>query len=115
MPQPISRRTVLKTAAATALTLPLVRLGQAQAAGPGWVCGKMTGAAALVEALKTEGVDCVFGIPGSAGERAVGRDEESTISATCSSRMNSRPRAWPMATPAPRAGRASCASCPDPA
>ncbi len=65
MPQPISRRTVLKTAAATALTLPLVRLGQAEAAGPGWVSGKMTGAAALVEALKTEGVDCVFGIPGA--------------------------------------------------
>ena len=40
MPQPISRRTVLKTAAATALTLPLVRLGQAEAAGPGWVAAR---------------------------------------------------------------------------
>ncbi len=31
----------------------------------GWVRGHMTGAQALVETLLTEGVDCVFGIPGA--------------------------------------------------
>ena len=30
---------------------------------PGWVVGRMTGAQALVEALLTEGVGCVYGIP----------------------------------------------------
>ncbi len=32
---------------------------------PGWVFGKMTGAQALAEALLTEGVGCVYGIPGA--------------------------------------------------
>ena len=32
---------------------------------PGWVFGRMTGAEALVEALLTEGVGCVYGIPGA--------------------------------------------------
>ena len=32
---------------------------------PGWVFGKMTGAEALVQALITEGVACVYGIPGA--------------------------------------------------
>jgi acetolactate synthase I/II/III large subunit len=32
---------------------------------PGWVFGHMTGAEALVEALITEGVGCVYGIPGA--------------------------------------------------
>jgi acetolactate synthase-1/2/3 large subunit len=32
---------------------------------PGWVFGRMTGAAALTEALVTEGVGCVYGIPGA--------------------------------------------------
>ncbi|HEV3386187.1 MAG TPA: thiamine pyrophosphate-binding protein [Gemmata sp.] len=32
---------------------------------PGWVFGRMTGAEALVEALITEGVGCVYGIPGA--------------------------------------------------
>ncbi|MCS6866646.1 MAG: thiamine pyrophosphate-binding protein [Gemmataceae bacterium] len=32
---------------------------------PGWVVGKMTGAQALAEALKLEGVGCVYGIPGA--------------------------------------------------
>jgi acetolactate synthase I/II/III large subunit len=69
MSQPISRRTVLKAAAVTAVTLPLVGrdvINPAVASStPGWVSGKMTGAAALVESLKTEGVERVFGIPGA--------------------------------------------------
>lgn len=32
---------------------------------PGWVFGRMTGAEALAEALLTEGVGCVYGIPGA--------------------------------------------------
>lgn len=32
---------------------------------PGWVFGRMTGAAALAEALVAEGVGCVYGIPGA--------------------------------------------------
>ena len=32
---------------------------------PGWVFGKMTGAAALCDALIAEGVGCVYGIPGA--------------------------------------------------
>ena len=40
------------------------------AAGPrrkpdGWVVGKLTGAQAVAETLKAEGVGCVFGIPGA--------------------------------------------------
>ncbi len=68
MTPPISRRSALKTAAATAALVALqpIRPPEANAApAPGWVCGKMTGAGALVESLKTEGVDCVFGIPGA--------------------------------------------------
>ncbi|AWM40485.1 Acetolactate synthase isozyme 2 large subunit [Gemmata obscuriglobus] len=32
---------------------------------PGWVFGRMTGAEALCEALRAEGVGCVYGIPGA--------------------------------------------------
>jgi acetolactate synthase-1/2/3 large subunit len=32
---------------------------------PGWICGHMTGAEALTEALIVEGTECVFGIPGA--------------------------------------------------
>ncbi|MCE9565420.1 MAG: thiamine pyrophosphate-binding protein [Planctomycetes bacterium] len=32
---------------------------------PGWVFGRMTGAEALTESLLTEGVGCVYGIPGA--------------------------------------------------
>lgn len=42
---------------------PLARLQQAK--HPGWVFGRMTGAEALTEALLTEGVRCVYGIPGA--------------------------------------------------
>lgn len=40
---------------------PLNRLRQQ----PGWVVGKLTGAQAVAEALKAEGCDTVFGIPGA--------------------------------------------------
>ncbi len=64
---PISRRSALKTAAAAAALAALQpAVPEVQAAPPpGWVSGKLTGAAALVEALKSEGVACVFGIPGA--------------------------------------------------
>jgi acetolactate synthase-1/2/3 large subunit len=64
---PISRRAVLKAAAAQCLvTLPSVVPAPAEAsAPPGWVCGSMTGARALVLALQAEGTLCVFGIPGA--------------------------------------------------
>jgi acetolactate synthase I/II/III large subunit len=66
MSEPISRRSVLKGAAlglAAAVTSP--EMADAGHARPGWVSGCMTGAGALVEALLTEGVDWVFGIPGA--------------------------------------------------
>ncbi len=66
---PISRRNVLKTMAAGCLaSLPSVEPAPAEAgrkAPPDVVSGKMTGAAALVAALKSEGVPVVFGIPGA--------------------------------------------------
>src|SRR5579872_763411 len=68
MSQPITRRTVLKAAAAQCLVgLPglLPSQAAAKAPPPGWVSGHLTGAAALVEALLAEGACCVFGIPGA--------------------------------------------------
>lgn len=69
MTQPISRRTVLKSMAAGSLVaLSGVEPLPADAGHkvpPDVVAGKMTGAAALVETLKAEGVPCVFGIPGA--------------------------------------------------
>ncbi len=63
---PISRRTVLKAAAAHALlALPAGRPAEAEAAAPGWVSGRKSGARALVEALQAEGTACVYGIPGA--------------------------------------------------
>ncbi|HVL15469.1 MAG TPA: thiamine pyrophosphate-binding protein [Gemmata sp.] len=50
-------------AAATAAAGPVARVRQNN--HPGWVFGRMTGAEALVEALKLEGVGCVYGIPGA--------------------------------------------------
>jgi acetolactate synthase-1/2/3 large subunit len=66
MTQPITRRDMLKVAAAQAvLALPE---GNAQAAPPpalGCVAGHGSGARALVETLLAEGTLCVFGIPGA--------------------------------------------------
>jgi acetolactate synthase-1/2/3 large subunit len=62
MTWPISRRGLLQASAGA------VAAGQVEAgplAPPGWVVGRLTGAQALVEALKAEGVACVFGIPGA--------------------------------------------------
>ena len=50
-------------AAASAAAGPVARVRQNN--HPGWVFGRMTGAEALVEALKLEGVGCVYGIPGA--------------------------------------------------
>jgi acetolactate synthase-1/2/3 large subunit len=71
MNYPITRRDLLKTLAAQALAAQA--LGAQVLPGPhpvepvpeGWICGKMTGAEALVAALLLEGTDCVFGIPGA--------------------------------------------------
>jgi acetolactate synthase-1/2/3 large subunit len=69
MSVPVSRRSVLKAMAAQALvSLPAVRPAPVEAreqAPPGAVEGKLTGAAALVATLKSEGTLCVFGIPGA--------------------------------------------------
>src|SRR5262249_19084156 len=70
MDVPISRRSMLKATGAAAL-LPLA--GEVQARGrllrnrsaDGPVGGRLTGAEAIVETLKAEGADVVFGIPGA--------------------------------------------------
>src|SRR5579864_4012760 len=68
MDQPVSRRDVLKLAAAQGLAL---LPGTLAAAGPRRrrptcsVQGTMTGAQALTETLRAEGTDCVYGIPGA--------------------------------------------------
>lgn len=67
MTLPMSRRSLLKGMAAQAvLALPTSAEGREKPPSPdGDVAGKMTGAQALVDALITEGVCCVFGIPGA--------------------------------------------------
>src|SRR5262245_5936419 len=68
MTQPLTRRDVLKIMAGTGLAAAVPSVAPA---GPvhrppaGWVSGKMTGAEALVETLKAEGCECVYGIPGA--------------------------------------------------
>ncbi len=67
MSDKITRRDLLKVAAGAGLAAALP--GQPVLANPivqaGWVTGKMTGSAALTEALKLEGTEVVFGIPGA--------------------------------------------------
>ena len=68
MDAPMTRRTALKAMALTGLVgLPAPAEGTLRRnRGPeGFVRGRMTGAEALVEALKVEGTSCVFGIPGA--------------------------------------------------
>lgn len=68
-----TRRGVLQGAAAVGGVLaasasPAGPIARVQAARhPGWVFGRMTGAAALTEALLLEGTGCVYGIPGAQG------------------------------------------------
>jgi acetolactate synthase-1/2/3 large subunit len=63
---PLSRRDLLKTMVATGCLAALPEgAALAGGGGPGWICGTLTGAQALVEALLLEGTDCVFGIPGA--------------------------------------------------
>src|SRR5262245_56475820 len=68
----MNRRDWLKTStvaalaavpAVEALALPLRTVRAEKQAG--WVSGEMTGAQALAEALRLEGVACIFGIPGA--------------------------------------------------
>src|SRR5262245_58047004 len=69
MTMPINRREALKAAAITGLAA-LVQAtdpSPAEAGRTGEVSGHMTGARALVEAVKAEGTLCVFGIPGAQG------------------------------------------------
>lgn len=70
MSDALSRRDVLKTMAAGCLAaLPgPAEAGPFHAGGSaedGWITGHMTGAQALVEALRRECVACVYGIPGA--------------------------------------------------
>jgi acetolactate synthase-1/2/3 large subunit len=65
MAEPITRRSALKAAAAATALAVLPPLPAPAPAAPGCVSAKLTGAAALVESLKAEGVDVVFGIPGA--------------------------------------------------
>src|SRR5947209_1521690 len=72
MVPPFSRRDALKAMTAGALaTLPasaahgIFRPRAALTSMPGWVSGRMTGAEALTAALRLEGTDCVYGIPGA--------------------------------------------------
>jgi acetolactate synthase-1/2/3 large subunit len=71
MDGPFTRRTLLRaTAAAAALHLAAratahARPRLARQKDDGWVRGHLTGAEAVVETLKAEGADCIFGIPGA--------------------------------------------------
>jgi acetolactate synthase-1/2/3 large subunit len=68
MSVPMTRRTALKTAAAGLATAAVALApsdADARVTKTGGVAGNMTGARALVEALLSEGVPCVFGIPGA--------------------------------------------------
>jgi acetolactate synthase-1/2/3 large subunit len=64
MDWPLTRRGLLQGAVATAALARPADAGPLRPK-PGWVSGKLTGAQAVVEALKAEGVGCVFGIPGA--------------------------------------------------
>src|SRR5947208_1334350 len=63
----LSRRDALKLMGLGSLTAlaPAAQAVRHNHGPDGWVRGKMTGAEALVEALKAEGTQCVFGIPGA--------------------------------------------------
>ncbi len=68
MSPPMTRRTALKAAAAGAAAAAVALApsdAEARITKSGAVSGSMTGARALVEALLSEGVSCVFGIPGA--------------------------------------------------
>src|ERR1700677_1580413 len=61
----ITRRDMLKVAAAAPCVAALPLRGRARPPSERWIRGHMTGAQALVEALIDEGADRVFGIPGA--------------------------------------------------
>lgn len=67
---PLTRRGFLKAAAGAIPTVAAHGAAAPADAAPtagaaGWVAGKLTGAQAIVEALRAENVGCVFGIPGA--------------------------------------------------
>ena len=69
MDWPLTRRTLLQ-GAAVAGGLAISSAASPVRAGlfhkkPGWVEGRMTGAAAVIETLLQEGCDCIYGIPGA--------------------------------------------------
>ena len=82
MSQNISRRDLLKAAVTAPCVAALPLRGRTQPADR-WIRGRMSGAQALVEALVNEGAECVFGIPGGPGKRAVGhlQDQSAQLSA----------------------------------
>src|SRR3954453_7262883 len=64
----MDRRTLLHGAAAVGGVLLASRVPAHAGAvrqAAGWVEGKMTGAMAVVQTLRAEGCDCVYGIPGA--------------------------------------------------
>ncbi|MBI3409566.1 MAG: thiamine pyrophosphate-binding protein [Planctomycetes bacterium] len=64
----LNRRELFKLVPAPCLAALLSPQAQGQQAllrRPGWVRGHLTGAEALVETLRAEGTECVFGIPGA--------------------------------------------------
>src|SRR3954468_16569670 len=64
----LDRRTLLQGAAVAGGLLLASRVNAGPGIvrrSPGWIEGKMTGAAAVVEALIQEGCECVYGIPGA--------------------------------------------------
>src|SRR3984957_4348531 len=68
MTAPMTRRTAFKAAAAGMATAAVTLApseSEARVTHGGAVSGSMTGARALVDALLSEGVPCVFGIPGA--------------------------------------------------
>jgi acetolactate synthase-1/2/3 large subunit len=65
MAQPITRRTLLKSMAASCVAATASSATEVAAAPSRIIAGEKTGARALVEALQAEGTECVFGIPGA--------------------------------------------------
>ena len=65
----LNRREIFQAAAATSAAVSLLAAEPAEAGllhkNPGWVEGRLTGAAAVVETLLQEGCECVYGIPGA--------------------------------------------------
>jgi hypothetical protein len=66
----------------------------------------MTGARMVVQALKDQGVEVVFGYPGGAVLPIYDEIFSKMTSAMCWCATNRVPSTWPKAMPGPRASRA---------